>query len=119
MSTINVETIKNPTSSNTVNSEQVIQGSATAWANIDGIGTITIRDSYNVSSVTDTSTGTITVNFATPYPDINFAIFISSRAYTSRQFGIQTTSSVVIHTYNTSTVLSDYNSVSLAILGGV
>ena len=62
MSTLQVETIKNPTSLNTVNSEQVIQGAANALVNFNGNGAISINNSYNVSSVTDVGVGYYTIN---------------------------------------------------------
>ena len=40
------------------------QGLAKAWVNFNGTGTLAIRDSFNVSSVTDEGTGDYTVNFA-------------------------------------------------------
>ena len=43
-----------------------------AWVNFNGTGTVAIRDSGNVSSITDRGTGLYTVNFATAMPDINY-----------------------------------------------
>ena len=44
-----------------------------AWVNFNGTGTVAIRESGNVSSITDNGTGNYTVNFATAMPDINYA----------------------------------------------
>jgi len=44
-----------------------------AWVNFDGTGTVTIRESGNVSSITDNGTGDYTVNFATAMPDANYS----------------------------------------------
>jgi hypothetical protein len=44
-----------------------------AWVNFNGQGTVTIRGSGNVSSITDNGTGDYTVNFATAMPDANYA----------------------------------------------
>jgi len=49
-----------------------------AWCNFDGDGTVSIRGSYNVSSVTDNGTGDYTVNFSTAMSDTNFAASITS-----------------------------------------
>ena len=49
-----------------------------AWLNLNGTGTVAIRGSGNVSSVTDVSAGTYTVNFATNMPDINYAYTLSA-----------------------------------------
>ena len=44
-----------------------------AWVNFNGTGTVAIRASYNVSSITDNGTGDYTVNFTTAMPDANYA----------------------------------------------
>jgi len=43
-----------------------------AWVNFNGTGTVAIRDSGNVSSITDRGTGQYTVNFTNAMPDINY-----------------------------------------------
>ena len=43
-----------------------------AWVNFNGTGTVAIRDSGNVSSITDRGAGIYTVNFATNMPDVNY-----------------------------------------------
>ena len=48
--------------------------SARAWVNFNGTGTVAIRASGNVSSITDNGTGTYTVNFSTAMSDGNYAI---------------------------------------------
>jgi hypothetical protein len=44
-----------------------------AWVNFDGTGTVAIRASGNVSSITDNGTGDYTVNFTTAMTDANFS----------------------------------------------
>jgi hypothetical protein len=48
--------------------------SARAWVNFNGTGTVAIRASGNVSSITDNGTGLYTVNFTTALPDANYSI---------------------------------------------
>jgi hypothetical protein len=48
-------------------------GIAKAWVNFNGTGTVAIRASFNVSSITDNGAGDYTVNFTTAMPDANFA----------------------------------------------
>ena len=48
--------------------------SARAWVNFNGTGTVAIRDSGNVSSITDNGTGDYTVNFTTAMSDANYAV---------------------------------------------
>jgi hypothetical protein len=43
-----------------------------AWVNFNGTGTVAIRDSGNVSSITDNGIGSYTVNFTTAMPDVNY-----------------------------------------------
>jgi len=49
-----------------------------AWVNFNGTGTVAIRGSGNVSSITDNGVGDYTINFTTALPDANYAISGSS-----------------------------------------
>lgn len=44
-----------------------------AWVNFNGTGTVAIRASGNVSSITDNGIGSYTVNLATAMPDTNYS----------------------------------------------
>ena len=44
-----------------------------AWVNFNGTGTVAIRASGNVSSITDNGVGDYTVNFTTAMPDANYS----------------------------------------------
>jgi hypothetical protein len=60
-----------------------------AWVNFNGTGTVAIRASYNVSSITDNGTGSYTVNFATAMPDANYsAVCSGSRASNQLGYGV-------------------------------
>lgn len=48
-----------------------------AWVNFNGTGTVAIRASGNVSSITDNSTGNFTVNFSTALPDANYSAVLT------------------------------------------
>jgi len=50
---------------------------ARAWVNFNGTGTVAIRDSGNVSSITDNGTADYTVNFTTAMPDANYSAIVS------------------------------------------
>lgn len=45
-----------------------------AWVNFNGTGTVAIRASGNVSSITDNGTGDYRVNFTTAMPDVNYSV---------------------------------------------
>tara|TARA_R110000803_G_scaffold154611_1_gene219387 strand:- start:1430 stop:1780 length:351 start_codon:yes stop_codon:yes gene_type:complete len=44
-----------------------------AWVNFNGTGTVAIRASGNVSSITDNGTGNYFINFTTALADANYA----------------------------------------------
>jgi hypothetical protein len=48
--------------------------SVTAWVNFDGTGTPTIRDDFNVSSLTDNAAGDFTINFTNALADANYSV---------------------------------------------
>ena len=74
MSTLRLTTISNQDGSATVPSQTVISGSAKAWVNFNGTGTVAIRAAFNVSSITDVGTGDYTVNFTTAMTDVNYCV---------------------------------------------
>jgi hypothetical protein len=45
-----------------------------AWVNFNGTGTVAIRASYNVTSITDSGVGTYTVNFTNTISDADYAV---------------------------------------------
>ena len=47
---------------------------ARAWVNFNGTGTVAIRASGNVSSITDNGVGDYTVNFTTAMADANYCV---------------------------------------------
>ena len=49
-----------------------------AWVNFNGTGTVAIRASGNVSSITDHATGDYSVNFTNAMPDANYAVLGTS-----------------------------------------
>ena len=55
-----------------------VNGSAKAWVNFNGTGTVAIRRAFNVSSITDNGTGTYTVNFTTAMPDADYAAVVGT-----------------------------------------
>jgi hypothetical protein len=49
-----------------------------AWVNFNGTGTVAIRASGNVTSITDSGVGTYEVNFTTAMPDANYCGVVTS-----------------------------------------
>lgn len=53
--------------------QQFHPSAAKAWINFDGTGVISIRDSYNISSIVDNGTGDYTINFTVNFSTANYA----------------------------------------------
>jgi hypothetical protein len=66
MSTLKVSTLQNLSGTEVYTCK--------AWVNFNGTGTVAIRASGNVSSVTDNGTGNYTVNFTTAMTDANYCL---------------------------------------------
>ena len=75
MSTIVASNISDGT--DTVGTEYVVNGSAKAWVNFNGTGTVAIRESFNVSSITDNGTGSYTANFTNAMPTADCAVSVT------------------------------------------
>jgi hypothetical protein len=88
-----------------------------AWVNFNGQGTVAIRGSGNVSSITDNGTGNYTVNFANAMPDSNYTTNITlggGNAYIGTT-ETRNTGSVLIYGWNDASGHFDSNSVGVAI----
>ena len=98
MSTILVDNLTGKTSAGsiTVTSEggaatqSLQQGLAKAWVNFDGTGTVAIRDSLNVSSLTDVTTASYGVNYASAMNTANYSVGGTLR-YTGSGTGLSLT----------------------------
>jgi hypothetical protein len=73
-----------------------------AWVNFNGQGTIAIRGSGNVSSISDNGTGDYTVNFSTAMPNANYGVTATS----TFQAGV-TNAGGVVATRNTGNTTPD------------
>jgi hypothetical protein len=92
-----------------------------AWVNFNGTGTVAIRASGNVTSITDNGTGDYTVNFTTAMPDANYGVTGSCMRPDRLQNNIfgpistLSTTSVRIQSKNDGGVADDSPEVSVAI----
>jgi hypothetical protein len=105
--TLTISTLSDGT--NSTSATNCIQGSAKAWVNFNGTGTVAIRGSYNVSSITDNGTGDYTVNFTNAFADANYATIMTSvnresGSNTNQSHGYHSTDNVNTTTYTTSAV---------------
>lgn len=95
---------------------------ARAWVNFNGTGTVAIRASGNVTSITDNGTGDYTVNFTTAMSDANFASTVTvggaslANALANTSGAAQTTTTVRVATRVANTnVAADYDTVAVSI----
>lgn len=93
-----------------------------AWVNFNGTGTVAIRGSGNVSSITDNGTGRFQVNFSTAMPDTNYSAAGSNDHVPAVSYGLVTlrsgtilTTSVELNTFNQATAIYDPVVVNVAI----
>lgn len=93
-----------------------------AFVNFNGTGTVAIRASGNVSSITDNGTGNYTVNFTTAMPDANYSATGTAIVGTNSTLvdiaATPTTSGVQIRTVNVaggSIALIDISTVCVSI----
>lgn len=104
-----------------------------AWINYNSTGTISIIDSYNISSITDNGAGDITINFATALANADYGIAGSIAGGTTHsaalpvvrsatQYGAPTTKTTAacrILTYNYAGGAKDPTNVYIVFFGGV
>lgn len=108
-------------------------GLCKAWVNFNGTGTVAIRDSYNVSSITDNGVGDYTVNFTTAMPDANYTCAATCTARggggtpsvgrsvgfgsgsTTNTNGTYTTAAVQLYCQNSSGTVTDVPTVTAAV----
>lgn len=62
---------------------------AKAWVAFDGTGTVAIRDSYNVSSITDNGVGDYTVNFTTAFSTADYHASVNTKDVGQADHGYQ------------------------------
>lgn len=97
--------------------------SARAWVNFNGTGTVAIRGSANVSSITDLGgSGLYAINFSTAMADANYSTavggsqdgFTSSAAHGIGVYGIST-SSVSVACRSESNTYVDFQFITAAV----
>jgi hypothetical protein len=126
--TLTNKTITSPTlTTPNIDSAQIATVSGTAplymaraWVNFNGTGTVAIRASGNVTSITDNGTGDYSVNFTTAMPDVNYGYTLSRRSESGQGgYGfIVVASETVAPTtsafrFNCQSATSSYDSVSI------
>jgi hypothetical protein len=118
MSTIRADNLATRDGTYTTSMQNPVRGSAKAWVNFNGTGTVAIRSSYNVTSITDHGVGEYTMNFTNTMADANYAAVGTGNGVVLQTVASPpTTTTFRFATYNGSFVLSDYAQDYVAIFG--
>ena len=103
-------------------------GKVKAWVNFIGTGTVAIRDSYNVSTITDLATGQYQVNLTTALVDANYGIAVTVQGATGLGYSAQAVGQIKSDTTPTASAFSiscgnsingayaDFTTLSVAVL---
>ncbi len=106
---------------------QAFQSNAmpTAWVNFNGLGTVAIREAFNISSITDLGAGRYRANFANPMANTNYAVLglaAQTNAASDERSHVyidgQATTYLQFYTTNVHGTPGDWDTVSILIMGG-
>jgi hypothetical protein len=129
MSTLKLETIATQDGTESTEVTNVVNGSAKAWVNFNGTGTVAIRRGFNVSSITDNGTGNYTVNFTTAMTDANYTVVLQSTGFSLANIGgniviagayttganLKSTTQLQLQTFANTTAVYDYAEINVAV----
>ena len=130
MSTLNVGTIKSISSDAPVfqNTSGTEKGQlCTCWINFTGVNTIAIKDSFNVSSITDSGVGMYGVSFSNSMANDDYAVSVTGSVspHANNTHGVPyssvlSTSSFTMRFFadHSGGSVTDKNDVSCIVLGG-
>lgn len=104
MSTIRADNYSKRDGSLTISADTLLQGTAKVWQNMNGSGTIALRDSFNVSSILDLGQGTYRTTFSSARPNSNFSP-VASTMPAAAQFLV---SDQITFTQNNTTTTIEY-----------
>ena len=100
----------------------VVNGSAKAWVNFDGTGTIAARDSLNLSSLNDDGIGLYTVTVSSAFSNDDFSTAGAGGENSgggNRMLGLRTTSTTTkgLRGFSTSSSAVDLAEVCIQVTG--
>ena len=117
-SELRVNTLKDASGNNSVAMSTVAGASNKAWNSIDGTGTLAIRDSFNVSSVSDDGTGDYRTTFTSAMVNDDYACPLGSAV--SNDFVDNTdiaTTAVTVKLFNLAASQVDNDPATFSIVG--
>ncbi len=119
------ETGTSPTTFVSPGRQQYHPGSTKAWIHFDGTGTVSVKASYNVSSITDNGTGEYTVNFSTAFSgnlaynwSISGSVSTSQGGFSTGPYGAApSTTAFRFVTFSPTLVITDFQYASVSFHG--
>ena len=69
---IKADTLEHSTAGS-LDTQYVVNGSLKQWINMDGSGTVSVRDSLNNTSITDNGTGNYALSHTNSFSSVNYA----------------------------------------------
>ena len=96
--------------------QNLVQGLLKAWSKVDGTGTATVNDSFNVSGITDNGTGDYTLAMSNAM-NVNTYSQTHGANATQQQISSATTSAYRLQTSNSSGTLVDVSVICSKVSG--
>jgi hypothetical protein len=87
MSDLKVNSLQNAAGNQSVSQTTIYSGTAKAWSNLNGTGTIAERDSFNISGYVDNGTGDYTFTIASDMSDANYSFVGSTEENSTADYG--------------------------------
>ena len=115
-SELRVDTLKDSSGNNSVGMSTVAEGSGKVWGNLNGSGTIALRDSFNVASVVDNTTGQYDFNYTNNMNDGNYSAVEGTNASETWTYDTQT-SKIEVRTLNSSGSYVDASRIHISDFG--
>jgi len=99
--------------------QNLVQGVAKVWNNVNQVGTQAIQDSFNVASIADTSVGFTTTNYTNPMSNTGYSISACSEYNTHQGINtsVSTASANGIVNLNSGGSYEDRDDTSIQIMG--
>jgi len=82
---IKADTLEHSTAGS-LDTQYVVNGSAKAWCNFNGTGTLAVNDSFSISSVTDNTTATYTPNISSAFSNSSYSM-VACLGHTNKSDG--------------------------------
>jgi hypothetical protein len=99
----------------------VTNGSAKAWLNMNGTGTIAIRDSFNLSGLVDNGTGSYSFNLTNAFASSNYVPhgsgFRAGVGFALVDYRVSSASSISVASANTTGSFSDISDIKGSAFG--